>query len=69
MFPRIIEMCMFGYQFSVVTGDPFHVIDCPKISFTKHEAKKLYKVCFRDALLAWNPKKLKEVQDAVKAKD
>jgi hypothetical protein len=55
-------------RFSAVVGDAFHVIDRPKIPI-RADHKKLYKVAFRDALLAWDPDKLKEVRAAIKEKD
>lgn len=55
-------------SFSAVVGDAFHVIDRPKVPI-RSEHKKLYKVAFRDALLAWDPDKLNDVRAAIKEKD
>lgn len=51
--------------YSSVLGDPFHYMDRPRLP-SRHCYKKLFKIAFRDALLAWNPTKLKEVMDALK---
>jgi hypothetical protein len=52
-------------KYSSVLGDPFHLIDRPKVPL-HHCYKKLFKVAFRDALLAWNPVLLEEVREAMK---
>lgn len=51
--------------YSSVLGDPFHYMDRPRLP-SRHCYRKLFKIAFRDALLAWNPTKLKEVMDALK---
>ena len=44
--------------------DGFHIIDRPKIP-VKHNAKKMYKVAFRDALFAWDDLKLDELKNTM----
>lgn len=51
-------------KYSSVVGDGFHVIDGIKIS-TKHSARKLFKVAFRDALFAWDDDTLRKLKRAM----
>ncbi|GFH52681.1 hypothetical protein CTEN210_09158 [Chaetoceros tenuissimus] len=55
-------------RFSTVLGDPFHIMDRPKVP-SRHCYKKLYKIAFRDALLAWNTELLQELKDVMIEKD
>ncbi|KAL7525102.1 hypothetical protein ACHAXR_003597, partial [Thalassiosira sp. AJA248-18] len=53
-------------RFSAVLGDIFHAINRTKV-LVKHEAKKGFFVALKNAFLMWNPKKLKELEDKMRA--
>ena len=48
---------------SVVLGDPFHIMDRPKVP-SRHCYKKMYKIAFREALLAWNTELLQKIEES-----
>ena len=53
-------------EYSSVIGDGFHFMDRPKVP-VHHECKKPYFHALQEAWFAWDPEKLQEVTDALKA--
>ena len=52
-------------RFRSVLGDPFHIMDRPKVPI-KHECKKAYFVAFMEAVFAWDPQILEDAKNALK---
>ena len=54
-------------RFAAVLGDPFHEMDRPNPSSTKHEFKKAYFVALREAMYIWNPVTYLKLHSRMKA--